>query len=420
MLTDAACRKATAGATNQKLFDGGGLYLMVLTSNTKSWRWKYRFQGREKTLAIGLYPAVSLKGAREIRDNARRMLHAGLDPSSEKRKQTIARSRPVLDSFEILARQWHGSKAPTWTPRYADHVMSRLERNVFSQIGAMRVSEISAPQVLDVIRLIERRNANDMAHRVRMHMSEIFVYAIASGLASNDPAAIIRKALEPTDTEKRPAMLTIEGARSVLVKTEQLKLVYWATRLASRLLALTAARPGVVRMAEVCEFEQLDGPLPIWRIPAAKMKLTRERKRDATYEFVIPLSRQAVETVQAAIHVAPKTGLLFAGVGDRRKPISDSTLSKLYRQAGFTGLHVPHGWRSSFSTVMNEIAAIDERATDREIIDLMLAHIQDGVEPIYNRSKYMPRRRQIAQQWADMLLQGMPPAAKLIGGMGGA
>lgn len=415
MLTDSACRQAKPDLTNRKLSDSGGLYLMVLTSGTKSWRWKYSFRGKEKTLSIGLYPQVSLRQAREARDEARRLLQSGGDPSAEKRRQTSSRTQQPSDSFESIARAWHTSKAPGWKPRYALQILTRLENDVFQDLGQARVGEITAPMVLEIIRKIEKRGVLEMAHRVRMHMSDIFVWAIASGLATSDPAGTIRKALAPRNGKLRPAMITITGARSVLVETEKLQRATSTVLLASRLLALTAARPGVVRVAEKQEFEGLDGDNPIWRIPASKMKLTRERRIDASYEFIVPLSHQAVATVRAALAIAPQTQWLFAGIGDRRQPITDSTLSRLYRLAGFTGIHVPHGWRSSFSTIMNERAAREDRERDRAIIDLMLAHIQEGVEAAYNRAAYMPRRREIAQSWADMLMEGIAPPESLIG-----
>ena len=415
MLTDSACRQARPDLTNRKLSDSGGLYLMVLTSGTKSWRWKYSFRGKEKTLSIGLYPQVSLRQAREARDEARRLLQSGGDPSAEKRRQTSSRTQQPSDSFESIARAWHASKAPGWKPRYALQILTRLENDVFPDLGQARVGEISAPMVLEIIRKIEKRGVLEMAHRVRMHMSDVFVWAIASGLATSDPAGTIRKALAPRNGKLRPAMITITGARSVLIETEKLQRATSTVLLASRLLALTAARPGVVRVAEKQEFEGLDGDNPIWRIPASKMKLTRERRIDASYEFIVPLSCQAVATVRAALAIAPQTQWLFAGIGDRRQPITDSTLSRLYRLAGFTGIHVPHGWRSSFSTIMNERAAREDRERDRAIIDLMLAHIQEGVEAAYNRAAYMPRRREIAQAWADMLMEGIAPPESLIG-----
>lgn len=414
MLTDAAFRNAKPRAKSYKLADGESLFLFVSPTGARIWRWKYRLAGREKLLTIGRYPAVSLQAARRARDQARELLEQGTDPSLAKQAQKQISLAEQLDTFEKVARAWHGSKAKALSPRYSAAVLARLEANVFPQIGATPIRSITPATILALLRRIEKRGAHDMAHRIRNHISDVFVWAIASSLAETDPAAIIRKALEPTDPRLRPAMVKIEDARRVLTTTEQSPTAHWATKLASRLLALTAARPGVVRLAERSEFEGLGGTQPLWRIPAAKMKLTRQRKRDVTWEFVIPLSAQAVAVVQAALSLSLSPQWLFPGVGRWTRPISDSTLSKLYRESGFAGQHVPHGWRSSFSTIMNERAALAGRDGDRAIIDLMLAHAQDGVEPIYNRASYMPRRREIAQEWADLLIRNMASPDNLL------
>jgi len=405
VLTNAACKNANQRDKPYKLSDNGGLHLHVSTTGVKSWRWKYRFGGKEKLLSLGQFPEISLKLARDKRDAARALLASGVDPSAQRKLRKAAEIAEVLNSFEKAARAWHKVRAKKLSPRYAAAMLSRLEKNVFPTLGRRPVRDINPPEVLEVIRKIEARGALDMAHRVRNHISDVFVWAISSGLAETDPAMVIRKALEPTDPHSRPAMVKLKLAQKVLRDTEQRPGAHWSTLLASRLLALTAARPGVVRLAEKSEFEDLDGKKPIWRIPAAKMKLTQQRKRDITWEFIIPLSPQAVAVVKAAIATTPSPSYLFTGIGSWLKPISDSTLSKLYRQAGFTGQHVPHGWRATFSTLMNELAAVEDRERDRAIIDLMLAHAQPGVEPIYNRAAYMPRRRQIAQTWADMLMK---------------
>lgn len=414
MLTDAACRNAKGQEKPYKLSDSGSLFLFVSKTGTRIWRWKFKFGGKEKLLTLGRYPAMSLVSARRARDRARALLDEGEDPAAAKKQRKAAAALDHLDSFEKVARAWHAIKAKTLSPRYAEAVLSRLETNAFPKLGKTRVKDISPPMVLEVIRAIEARGAHDMAHRVRNHLSDVFVWAIASGLSESDPAAIIRKALAPTDPKLRPAITKLDQARAVLIKAEHSQLAHWSTKLASRLLALTAARPGVVRLAERAEFEDLDGEQPIWRIPAAKMKLTRQRKRDITWEFIIPLSRQAVAVVRAALAISPSPQWLFTGIGAWTKPISDSTLSKLYREVGLTGIHVPHGWRSSFSTIMNERAAMMDWEADRAVIDLMLAHAQEGVEPIYNRALYMPRRRAISQEWADLLMQGLPEPSTLL------
>lgn len=414
MLTDAACKKAKPAEKDRKIPDSGGLFLVVSRSGTKTWRWKYRFHGKEKQLTIGRYPAIGVGQARRARDEARELLGNGIDPSAEKKRQKAANSVAALDTFERVARAWHEERKTTLADRYAQQILDRLEADVFPRIGPLPITSITPPHVLDVIRSIEKRGAREMAHRVRMHISDVFIWGIASGICDQDPAAIIRKALKPTDPKLRPALLKPEQLRGVLQKTEALKDVYWGTRLASRLLALTVARPGVVRLAERSEFADLDGPEPIWRIPAEKMKLTRERKKDASFEFVMPLSRQAVDVIQSAMEMSPSPKWLFPGIGDRRKPISDSTLSGHYLDAGLRGKHVPHGWRASFSTIMNERAAVEDRERDRAIIDLMLAHVPEGVEAAYNRAAYMPRRRELAQAWADLIMKDAPPASTLM------
>lgn len=388
--------------------------MLVRESGTKVFCWKYKVNGKEKTLTIGQYPATSLKEARSIRDEARKMLERGVDPSAEKRRRKTAAVAETANSFEAIARQWHATTSSTLNPRYAGQVLDRLENDVFKVIGREPIRAITPPMVLQVARAIEKRGKLEMAHRVCGHISEVFVWAIAAGLAVDDPAATIRKALKPRDGQLRPALLKLPEIRKLLPATEALPDSYWATLLASRLLALTAVRPGVIRQAEAAEFEDLDGKAPIWRIPAEKMKLARERKRNAAFEFVVPLAPQAVAVVQTALRVSPSDRWLFPKISAWRSPISDSTLSKHYRLAGFEGRHVPHGWRASFSTVMNELAATEGREGDREIIDMMLAHVANGVEPIYNRAAYMPRRREIACTWADLLMEGMPPPETLL------
>jgi len=406
MLTDAQCRTAQPGPKRKKLSDGQGLYLIIQPSGAKSWAWKYRIGGREKKLGLGSYPLFSLKQARDLRDEARRKLAEGIDPGAE--KQQRKRRAAIGETFEEIARSWHAMKKKALTPRYGEQVLDRLVANIFPQFGSMPIGDVKPPDVLAALRRIEKRGSLTMAREVRGHVSDVFRWAISSGLAEQDPAGLIGKALAPATSNHRPAALKIDQARKFLAAIETVKLAHWSTRLASRLLALTAARPGMVRLAERREFEELEGNEPIWRVPAAKMKNSLARKADANYDFIVPLSRQSVELVKVAIAAGGASPWLFPA--ENGKPMSDSTLSKVYRDAGLTGQHVPHGWRASFSTIMNERAAAEDRPGDRIVIDLMLAHVQSGVEMAYNRAAYMGRRREIAQEWADLLLQGAPPA----------
>lgn len=374
---------------------------------------KYRFGGKEHRLTFGIYPTMPLTEAREARDRAKKLLREGIDPKVDRKQKAAVAAIANGNTFEAIGRLWHKHQENILMPRYAKAVLDRLEADVFPAVGRLPITAITPALMLAVIRTIEARGAMDMAHRVRQHVSAIFVFAMGAGWAETNPAALIQPALEPRRKSLRPALLRIEDARKFLQAVESTDGTYVVTKLASRLLALTAVRPGVLRMAEPKEFEGLDSPSPVWRIPASKMKLTRERKQDASYEFVVPLSHQAVDTVKAAIQWAAPKPLLFPSVRYSLQPITDSTLSKLYRTAGYTDRHVPHGWRATFSTVMNEIAGRENRVGDREVIDLMLAHVKEGVEAAYNRAAYMPRRREIAQEWADMLMAGMPSADHL-------
>ena len=415
MLTDLACRRAKPADKPYKLTDANGLHLYVTPTGYKSWRWKYRVAGKEKRLVFGAYPEVSLTEARELREQAARDLRRGGDPAIDKRKREAAKEAKAGATFESIAIDWYESQKPTWSPRYASIIDRSLKQDVFPRIGKLPIEDITTPLVLAVLRPIEARGAIETAHRVRQRISEVFARAIASGIATSDPAAVASRALSKVTKRKYPAVRSIDSARTVLQKVEK-QPGHPLTKLASRMLALTAVRSGVLRLAEPGEFEGLDGPEPIWRIPAAKMKLVLERKEDVAFEFIVPLSRQAVETIRAAMEFSAGGPLIFRSMRNARKPISDSTVSKAYRDAGFSGVHVPHGWRSTFSTIMNELAGVENRVGDRAIIDLMLAHVPSGVEATYNRAAYMPRRRELAQEWADMLVQGLVPIDALLTG----
>jgi integrase len=415
MLTDLACRRATPEEKPYKIADARGLYLYVLPSGYRSWRWKYRFAGKEKRMVFGPYPEISLIEARELQQAGARLLRSGVDPSIDKRQRSAAQASKAGITFAPLALEWHENQKHLWSAKHAADVLSQLERDVFPKIGKLPIADITPPLVLEALRGIEARGAIETARRARQRISDVFVLAIASGIAESDPAAGLAPAMRKLIKGKSPAVRTIAEARKVLTATEG-QPGHPLTKLASRLLALTAVRSGVLRAAEPHEFEDLDGEAPLWRIPAAKMKLVVERKRDVAFEFLVPLSREAVETVKVAIAFSRGAPLIFHSVRSSRRPLSDSTISKAYRDAGYSGVHVPHGWRSTFSTIMNELAEERNRVGDRAIIDLMLAHVPSGVEATYNRAAYMPRRRELAQEWATMLVGELPPVASLLDG----
>jgi integrase len=287
----------------------------------------------------------------------------------------------------MMALEWHKTNTRRWKPSQAAHVMETLIREVFPTIGAKPIDQITAPDVIAVLRPIQARGTIEAAHRLRNRISGAFGLAIANGYIEHAPAARVGKAMMPiVKDRKHPAVVTPEDARRVLASVDTIP-AHPVTRIALRLLALTALRPGELRAGRWSEIEDLDGKEPVWRIGADRMKNTRERLADAT-DHVVPLSRQAVEAFRALRPLSGHSLYLFPSsqrYSDR--PISEQALCYLLSRAGQYGRQVPHGWRATFSTVMNELHPVD-----RAVIDLMLAHSpKDRIESRYNRSTHTAR-----------------------------
>lgn len=418
MLTVTECRNASPGDRAVKLFDGGGLFLLVLPTGSKSWRLKYRFGGKEKQLTFGLFPDVSLAEARQLREDARRDLRAGLDPSAKSRAARAARAGTTapVRTFRAAALRWHKLQSHGWKPRHADQVLAALEADAFPALGDLPIADLRPAHIRPVVDAMQDRGAVDQAHRMLMRISRICQLAVVDGDAQGDPAAPLSAILQPVAKRKYPAILSLKQAAAALCLLEAEP--HWpAVKLASRLLALTASRPGPVRFAQAREFHDLSGAEPHWIIPAEKLKLERVEAEQESFAFTIPLSRQAAELVRVAIDHAGGRPYVFPSAHRAHQPISENALSVAYRRSpGFRGRHVPHGWRSTFSTVMNERAMEAGNAGDRAILDLMLAHKPQGVEAAYNRAAYMPRRRQLAQEWADLLSVHLVPVPQLLEG----
>ena len=411
MLTDARCRTAAPREKAYRIPDQHGLYLLVTPTGYRSWKLKYRFGGKEKKLTFGPYPEVRLTAARDRMFAARDLLRQGIDPAKPVAQAENSRT------FTDATRKWLDLQKDSWKPKHAKTVKDRLDADILPQLGTKSLDQIRPRDILALLEPVQDRGAIEVAHRLRNYCSAIFQCAIALDWAENNPAGSIGKALRPKVSRRFPALLELRQARAFL-RTMESQPCQPATKLASRLLALTAARPGPIRMAQRDEFEGLGTAEPIWRIPAAKMKLERAASEQDAFEFVIPLSRQAVELVEAAINFAGKRKFLFPSSRHSHRPISENGLNTNYRRVpGYEGRHVPHGWRSSFSTIMNERAADLDRPADRAIIDLMLAHKPPGTEAVYNRAAYMRRRRELAQEWADLLCEGLTPAADLVEGL---
>lgn len=406
MLTDIQIRKAKPQERGYKLADGAGLHLFVSPAGGRLWRFRYEFGGKERLLSIGAYPDIGLAEARKARDRAKEILREGRDPSTAKRLKRFTAVQQAAETFEVVAREWHGINEAAWTTIHAADVLRSLERDVFPQIGALPIRDIEPPDVLDIARKIEARGARETARRVRQRIEAVYSYAIASARASANPAAIITGAMAPIAKGRQPAITDLDEARKVLKAVDAVP-GHPVTKLAIRLLALTAVRPGVVTATP---WSELPAGAALWTVPAHRMKLRKHMKDNEARDHLVPLSRQAVETIEVVRRVSGKGPLAFPNTRHAHRPMSENAMGYMLNRAGYHHRHVPHGWRSTFSTVMNE-----RYPADRAVIDLMLAHVPaNAVEGAYNRALYLPRRTELAQEWADLLMKGLPPAISLL------
>jgi integrase len=408
MLTDTAIRKAKPGDKPYKLADGGGLHVYITPAGSKLWRYRYEIGGKEKLLSIGPYPDVGVTEARTARDTARATLREGRDPAVTKKLQKLAHVTSGANTFEVIAREWHTLQLSHWVERHATDVITSLEKEVFPTLGNVPITDITAQTVIALLRTVEKRGAKETARRIRQRMSAVFVYAISTGRAENDPAATVQKAMAPLIKGRQPAITDLSEARQMLVKAES-EVAHPVTKLALRILALTAVRPGTLITTPWTEWQATED---IWCVPAARMKLRLHHKDDDAHDHLVPLSRQALEAIEALRRLTGRGPLAFPNTRHAHRPMSENAIGYLLNRAGYHHRHVPHGFRSTFSSVMNE-----RYKADRPVIDLMLAHKpKEKVEAAYNRALHLDRRKELAQIWADLILEGAKPAADLLVG----
>jgi hypothetical protein len=425
LLNDAQCKGAKPGKMPRKLFDSGGLCLFVTPAGHKSWRLKYRFGGKEKQRVYGQYPALRLKEARALRDGDKRILAAGTDPGVEAAARALRNSVTAGDTFEVLAREWLNDQKGRWTDVHANDVLHSLERDVFPLLARLPVTKIDAPTVLAVLKMVQERGAVETAHRLRQRISAVFVYGIAGGRALTDPAATLHKALTAKSSGKRwPAVKKIQDAKSLIRASDDAE-VTPTVKLASRFLAITAQRPGMIRWLRWDELHEIrldgegDDHNAIWWVPAAKMKQELSLQSDDDFDHPVPLGQEAVDILRASYLINAGSDFVFPSARSTSRPTSENALNYFYLREGFRGRHVPHGWRSTFSTIMNEWALRQGRERDRMVIDLMLAHLPVGIsasELKYNRAAFLERRRELSWVWTDMLLAEAKPAQALLYG----
>ncbi len=386
-LTATAIRNAKPASRPVRMFDGGGLYLEVSPSGGKLWRLKYRFGGKEKLLALGKWDTVSLSEARERCSDAHKLIARGIDPSEKRRADKREAAGRAANSFEAVAREWYDKQAKVWVSHHAADVLRRLEGNLFPDLGARPIAEITAPGLLAAVRRIEHRGAHDLAHRVLQVASQVFRYGVATGRCERDPAPDLRGALTPHKGKNQAAVKLDDVPALLRAVGDYDKIGDRQTSLALRLLALTFVRTGELIGAQWDEID-LDGAT--WIVPAERMKMRTEH--------VVPLARQAVDVLRELHTLAGDSRYVLPG-RNPDKPISNNTMLFALYRLGYKRQMTGHGFRSIASTLLNESGEF--RA---DVIERQLAHCErNAVRGAYNRAEHLPERRTMMQRYADML-----------------
>ncbi len=399
-LTETQAKNAKPRERAYKLADSEGLFLLVQPNGTKLWRMKYRFAGKEKLLSFGAYPALGIAAARDKRKAAKALLAEGKDPMKAK-GEVISENG---DTFYMVAKRWHENRQSALNPAHAERVWSRMERDVFPSLGQRPIHEITAPEVLEMIRRIEIRGALDISRRAKQGVGQIFQFAIACGLASSDPTAHLRGALKPRPRVQHMSRLPLVEIPAFLEKLrayqEEGDRRSAITRDAVLFALLTWVRTKELRLSVKSEFENLDGAEPVWRIPAARMKMGREH--------LVPLSAQAALIARKMVSTA--TGdYLFPGTHPD-KPLSENTMIYALYRLGYHSRQTVHGFRGLASTWANEQLvefgkpAMWIRRYHEDWVEMQLAHSEkNDVRGAYNAAEYLAPRRRMMQDWADFL-----------------
>lgn len=387
-LTDTQIRKAGPGPKSRRLYDAKGLYLEVSPKGGKWWRLKYRFDGKEKRLSLGVYPDVSLKDARARRDEARQLLANQVDPSEFRKNTKSDRLTKASNSFEAVAREWFAKYSPSWATSHSSRIIRRLERDVFPWIGGHPIADITPAQILDVLRRIEARGALETAHRALQNCGQVFRYAVATGRADRDPSGDLRGALPPYTPVHFPAVTDPAEVGSLLRTLDE----YHGSlpvRCALRLAPLVFVRPGELRQAE---WAHIDLDSKEWRYTVSKTKT----------QHIVPLASQSLGIIE---EIRPLTGhgrYVFPSARSPRgdRPMSDNALLVAMRSLGISKHRMTgHGFRAIARTLLDEVLGFRP-----DLIEHQLAHaVRDPNGRAYNRTAHLPERREMMQKWADYL-----------------
>jgi integrase len=389
-------KKAQPRNQDYKLSDGEGLYLLVSKSGAKYWRMKYRFAGKEKVLALGVYCApkdtpnssnpISLAKARKLKQEERKILHLGRDPATERKKSKVTTKNETENTFEKVANDWITLKAHTWSPDHAIDVKRSLEAYIFPSVGRLPITQVTSPMLTAILSPLQKRGALETSKRLRQRCSSIFNYGKALGVCIDDPAAPLKEILIPPKKKNLPA-LTIDEFPEFLSKLRRYNCNY-QTMLAMKFMMLTFVRTSELIGAR---WDEIDFQKKIWNIPKERMK----RKRP----HFVPLSNQALEVLTELKEMSGNWELVFIKRGAPRKPMSNVTILRVIERLGYKGRMTGHGFRTIASTALNESGLFNPDAIERQ-----LSHEQeDDIRAAYNRAEYFEQRVTMMQWWATQI-----------------
>lgn len=368
-----------------KLSDGGGLYLLVNPNGSRYWRLKYRIAGKEKLLALGVYPDITLAEARQKRADAKKVLAAGGDPGQEKQEEKQAKEQAVANSFERLAMEWHSHKSTSWSEGYAEHLLMYLKKDIFPFIGQKAITDISQVEMLNVLRKMEQRGVLDKLKKTRQACRQIFTYAIITGRAEHNPVSDLAGALKSPKQQHYPHLLVDQIPDFLRALSEYSGSTI--TRNATRLLMLTGLRTIELRASE---WVDIDFDKGVWNIPAERMKMRRPH--------LVPLSSQVRELLEEIHQLTGRGKYVFPGRNDAGKPMSEASINQVIKRIGYDGKATGHGFRHTMSTILHE------QGYNTAWIETQLAHVdKNSIRGTYNHAQYLDGRREMLQWYADYM-----------------
>ncbi|WP_429294999.1 tyrosine-type recombinase/integrase [Paraburkholderia sp. CI3] len=395
LLTEVAIRNVKPAGKTQRVWDSGGLYLEVTPGGSKLWRLKYRFDGKENRLSFGRYPEVGLKDARARRDEARKLLADDVDPSAYRKAAKAARLANAANTFEAVAREWFERMMSTKATSHRERVIARLQNDIFPWLGKRPIADISAPEVLACLRRIEDRGARDTAHRAKQNCSQVFNYAVACGRAQTNPTTFLSGALAPA-TPGHFAAVTNPAEVGPLLRAMDAVRVTFPVRCALTIAPYVFCRPGELR---TMRWQDIDLNKGEWNYIPEKRE--RDSVTSSSSLHMVPLATQVIAILRELQPLTGRYGYVFPGVADKTKPMSGGTVNAALRRAGYStrAQHTGHGFRAMARTILHEALGFAPH-----VIEHQLAHrVPDPLGVAYNRTRFLPDRLRMMQQWADYL-----------------